>query len=662
MRQLVLLILLMGTLSARAQEQGQQLIDSLLQVLPGLKADTGKVKVLDDLSYAFSRIDVDEGIKYGTQALELAQKLKWKKGMASAYRCIGINYLNVAVPDTALENLEKSLAIFSEIKDNEGAAKVYGNIGNVYSMQSDKPKALEYHLKALGLNEDLKDERTIAANLSNISVIYFDIGRVEEAIDLQKRAVLLNKKYNNKTYLAINYHELGRYYEFIKKYDTAFDYSKQAYDVSKEIGDKTGMALGLDGMGYVQDYKKNYALALSLYKNALDIRTALDDRLGISGSLGTIAICYLSMSKEYKADRDALLDSTVLYCEKGIALAKEVGNIEWQKINYGTLSEAQELQGKYQLSLESYRLSVKYQDSLFNTDKRESIKNLEDKRAIELRDKQLKINQLEIDNRKKMQWLFIAGLVFLLLAGGLLLWQNNNRKKTNRQLHSLNNELLQANQTKTRFFGILNHDLRSPVVNLIQFLELQKDTSGILDETTKNRIGSQAITSAGNLLQSMEDLLLWSKGQMQHFKPVIRQIPVATLFDNIKRHFYSTQHIKFSFDNKQDIVLNTDENYLLTIMRNLTGNAVKALQQQQDAGIIWKAENKEGKIILSVEDNGPGIEANQFKALYDDKEVIGIQSGLGLHLIRDLAKAIDCRIEVKNEEGKGALFMLIFDK
>lgn len=661
MRPLILLILLIGSFSAKAQEQGQKLIDSLLSVLPAMKEDTGKINVLNNLSYAYSRIDVDEGIKYGTAALELSKKLKWKKGTAAAYRFIGINYINVAVPDTALENLEKSLAIFTEIKDNEGTAKVYGNIGNVYSMQSDKPKALEFHLKALGINEDLKDERTIAANLSNISVIYFDIGRVQEAIDLQKRAVVLNKKYNNKTYLGINYHELGRYYESLKKFDTSFDYSKKAFDISKEIGDKTGMALGLDGMGYVEDYKKNYAVALSLYKHALDIRTALDDKLGMSGSLGTIAICYLSMSKEFPANRNALLDSTVLYCEKGIELAKEVGNVEWQKINYSTLAEAQELQGKYQLSLESYRLSVKYQDSLFNTDKRESIKNLEDKRAIELRDKQLKINQLEIDNRKKLQWLFIAGLGFLMLAGGLLLWQNNNRKKTNQQLHALNNELFQANQTKTRFFGILNHDLRSPVANLIQFLELQKNTSGLIDENTKNRMESQAITSAGNLLQSMEDLLLWSKGQMQQFKPAIRQIPVATLFDNINRHFYSTPHVKFLFENNDAIAVNTDENYLLTIMRNLTGNAVKALQDKPDARITWRAENKEGKIILSVEDNGPGIEANQFKALYDDKEVIGIQSGLGLHLIRDLAKAIGCKIDVKSEEGKGALFMLIFD-
>lgn len=651
----------MNAFLAGAQKQGQHLIDSLLPLLPAMKQDTAKVKILNNLSYEFNRIDVDEGIRYGTEALELATKLHWKKGMATAHRLIGINYMDVASHDTAMENLEKSLAIFSEINDKAGIAKVYGNMGASYSVQDDRSKALEFHLKALGLNEDLKDERTIAANLSNIGVIYFAIGKIKDAIDMLERAVVLNKKFNNKTYLGINYHELGRFYESLKEYDKSFDFSKKAFDISKEIGDKNGMALGMDGMGYILEFRKDYTGAMKLYKDALQIRLEVKDQLGITGSLGTIALCYLNMAKETTgANRNSLLDSTELYCRKGIDLAKENENLEWQNINYNTIAEVQEMQGKYDLSLQSYKLSVEFKDSLFNADKRESIKNLEDKRAIELRDKQLKINDLEIDNRKKQQWLFIAGLGFLMLVGALLLWQNNNRKKTNNKLQALNGELVKANQTKARFFGILNHDLRSPVANLIQFLDIQKNAPELLDEATKNKMQLQTMTGAENLLQSMEDLLLWSKGQMQHFKPVIKAVPVSTLFENTGRHFYSTQHIQFQFEDAQQLVLNTDENYLLTIMRNLTGNAVKALQQQVDAVITWKAENREGKIILSVEDNGPGIGSKQLKGLYDDKEVIGIQSGLGLHLIRDLAKAIDCKIEVKSEERKGTVFTLLF--
>ncbi|MDY0090340.1 MAG: hypothetical protein RBR78_08230 [Flavobacteriaceae bacterium] len=46
------------------------------------------------------------------------------------------------------------------------------------------------------------------------------------------------------------------------------------------------------------------------------------------------------------------------------------------------------------------------------------------------------------------------------------------------------------------------------------------------------------------------------------------------------------------------------------------------------------------------------------KALYDNKEVIGIKSGLGIHLIRDLARAIDCKIEVSSVSVEGTLVKL----
>jgi nitrate/nitrite-specific signal transduction histidine kinase len=48
--------------------------------------------------------------------------------------------------------------------------------------------------------------------------------------------------------------------------------------------------------------------------------------------------------------------------------------------------------------------------------------------------------------------------------------------------------------------------------------------------------------------------------------------------------------------------------------------------------------------------------------LYDDKEGLGINSGLGLHLIRDMAKAIHCRITVYTKIGLGTTILLAFEQ
>jgi signal transduction histidine kinase len=62
--------------------------------------------------------------------------------------------------------------------------------------------------------------------------------------------------------------------------------------------------------------------------------------------------------------------------------------------------------------------------------------------------------------------------------------------------------------------------------------------------------------------------------------------------------------------------------------------------------------------VLSVADNGPGASPEQLGALYSGEAAIGIKTGLGLHLIRDLAKAIGCTISARSDTGKGMMFSL----
>ena len=92
-------------------------------------------------------------------------------------------------------------------------------------------------------------------------------------------------------------------------------------------------------------------------------------------------------------------------------------------------------------------------------------------------------------------------------------------------------------------------------------------------------------------------------------------------------------------------------------MHNLTANAVKAVAQTNNASITWKAWQQGNQTYLSVTDNGPGITNQQATALFDDKATTGTKFGLGLHIIRDLAKAINCTITLQ-PANQGAQFVL----
>ncbi|MBC8643659.1 HAMP domain-containing histidine kinase [Flavobacterium lindanitolerans] len=135
----------------------------------------------------------------------------------------------------------------------------------------------------------------------------------------------------------------------------------------------------------------------------------------------------------------------------------------------------------------------------------------------------------------------------------------------------------------------------------------------------------KTINSAENLLNSMEDLLLWSKGQMENFKPQPKTISVGSLFEDTRKHFSGQEKIDILFEDPQGLVLNTDENYLKTIIRNLTGNAIKALEKTNNAKIIWKAWQENGIKHLSITDNGPVALRNNLKPYMTIKKLLELR-------------------------------------
>jgi signal transduction histidine kinase len=410
---------------------------------------------------------------------------------------------------------------------------------------------------------------------------------------------------------------------------------------------------------------------LEFCNESLNLSREIGNKTGLIKNFGLIGDVFLEKAKSVtiQTKKNILLKKALYNFTESVNLSKKLGEIYEAATNYKQIAEIQKLQGNYKDALNSYELSVVYKDSIFNSENKESIKNLEDKRAIELRDKEIQIYKLSIQVKERQKWFLITGLALLGIIGGLFSYQSRNRKRNNLKLQLLNSELDQANKAKAQFFSILSHDLRGPVSNLVLFLHLQKESPEMLTEESIRRMQEKTINGAENLLTSMEDILQWSKSQMGIFKPQHKNVVLNSLFEDIKTHFLSEEKVKIIFLNPDNLIINTDENYLKTIIRNLTGNAIKAsdyiaLQQATPANdykpaIIWKAWQENNQTFLSITDNSQGAVLENFKALYSDKEVVGINSGLGLHLIRDLAKAIDCEVSVDSKVGVGTTILLV---
>jgi signal transduction histidine kinase len=657
MKHLLIGLLLFSCFESFPQKKGQDKFDSMLLVLPTLKEDSNKVNLILSLSvqlYYLSKMN--EGITYLKEGLLIAEKLNWKKGISSCYSFLGSFVGDTGNIVQARIYFEKSLAIDRELGSKLSIINNLNNIGRGYQFESDFPNAVGYFFNAMKLAEEIKSNEKIALVGTNITATYLmqkNYKKAEEyAMLTLKNAEIAHAPYH----AAAALEHLGIIYS--EKGDTAgaIKYFNRAIAVYRSEGVVEGE---LECMIEISNLEN---LEASL-KTKLEIQKVLDGQNSLvpvkAGNLGSIGITYydLARTKAGTIKREYILRGA-RYLRKAIGLAKEAKSMNLVAEYSMHLSKIEEENGNFKEALALYNAYQSINDSLFSQEKKNIIAGLEGKHNIALKDDEIAINKLMLSNQRKTQWGLTAGLALLVVIGGLLYWQSRSRKKTNTTLMVLNHQLDEANKVKARFFSILSHDLRSPIVNMVHFLQLQKDSPDLLSGEQQVTHSQNISDSADALLNTMEAMLLWSKDQMENFRPNIKSIAVSELFDYIQNNFAQLNDVTITFENPSNLVVATDENYLHSIMQNLTSNAIRALKNTSNASIVWKAKKEADNIMLSITDNGPGISAMQTKSLFDDAIVTNEKHGLGLHLVRDLAKAIRFKIAVQSEPGRGTTFIL----
>ncbi len=652
-----LVLNLFFALSFYAQEQsGDKTIDSLIVVLSKTKIDTAKVSILNTISLKMSDIDPEKGITYGQKALKLSKKINWKDGIADSYMKIGVN--NYELGEIDIANTNYNLAL-KNTTNKKILAETYKFLSANRMAIADYSAAANYAFKSLRLYESLKDQNGIGAAYTSIATVYFYTEESYKSIFYFKKALRISEALDKKKSMCVDLVGIGSNYEYLYKYEFAMVYYQRALKIATETN-FTSM-IGNINFGIAKHFlelnQAEKALPYCLEAKKIAILTKNSSLICTSKLLE--ARIYLALNtKDENSTNSLLLQKAIPLVQDAIKITKKNDNIRVLSESYNTLSEIYSLQNKHKEAKESYVLYVQLQDSIYSQETKESMQNIEDQRVIDKKNAEIKINKISLEAKEKQKWFLVSGLAFLSILGALLYFQNRTRKRNNEKLKLLNSELDAANKAKTRFFSILNHDLRGPVANLAWFLQMQKENPEALDEESKNRIQDKTILGVENLLISMEDMLQWSKSQMENFKPQPRLMNADQLFEDLQVHFSSVDHIKFNYEIDSTVRVTTDENYLKTILRNLTSNAIKALEGIEDPKIVWKAWQANEKTYFSIFDNGKGATNEQLRALYDEKESIGIKSGLGLHLIRDLGKAIDCSISVDSKPNAGTTFVL----
>ncbi|BAU56198.1 sensor histidine kinase [Mucilaginibacter gotjawali] len=241
----------------------------------------------------------------------------------------------------------------------------------------------------------------------------------------------------------------------------------------------------------------------------------------------------------------------------------------------------------------------------------------------------------------------------------------NNLQETKKDLEILADKLTGQNKQLLSFAHIISHNLRAPVSNLNLLVHFYKEST---TELEKEELWGNFDTVIGHLNSTLDELLetlkiqedIAKEREILSFEKTFNSVK-ETLIGQIKE---THAIINVDFTKAQDIVY--PKIYLESIMLNLVSNALKYKSPERAPRITITSDNINGELMLSVQDNGLGIDlARHSKNLFGLRQTFHRHSeakGLGLFLTKTQVETMGGEISAESEVDKGTIFKVKFNR
>ncbi|CAG2152849.1 Sensor protein QseC [Cupriavidus yeoncheonensis] len=206
----------------------------------------------------------------------------------------------------------------------------------------------------------------------------------------------------------------------------------------------------------------------------------------------------------------------------------------------------------------------------------------------------------------------------------------------------------QAIDLQRRFVADAAHELRSPLTALSLQAGRLADTP--MPPAARERLGllRQGIERTRNLL---DQLLSMARAQSPGGFRVTASLSVKEVYRTVLEGLMplaQAKQIDIGVTDGPDATVQASEADVLTIVRNLVDNALRYTPEQ--GRIDLTVSCADGRVVLSVEDNGPGIPQAERERVFDPfYRIMGtgaIGSGLGLSIVAAIARRLGADIRL----------------
>lgn len=672
MKKLLLAIITLAQFSSFAQSKT---VDSLKALLQNHKLDTIQCNNYMVLALHYENSSYDSAIKYSNQAVLLAQKLNFNKGLFAAYNYLGT--LNAYKND-----LDKALAYFTKCQqlaiqtdDKKQLGWAYHNCGNIYIYKADYPKATELHEKALEVRQSIDDKIDICASYNNLGYILKSQGKYKDATQFYLKSLNIAEKMKPSKALQQAYLNLGVIYYQLKNYDESLKFLNKTLDVP--IGGKVDRAITIEMKSSIYIEKKDYKTAMKLLEESLKIYEEVGDKSSMAGAYGNLAEIYLTqntnleIAEKYATQSLAIIEAggttralplaystvakiylqkneftkSVTFFLKAKKLAYQMNQPEDLKTIYKNLSEAYLKMNDFESSLKNYKEYTTLSDSLSGVQKTKEINELNIQYNTEKKEQENRLQKSEISRKNQILW-SVIGLSILLFILSYLFY---NRRKLQQEA-KLQTEVAKQQELATQ--AVLDAeerertriaaDLHDGVGQTIMALKM--NLAGINDYIEfKNPKAKNVFEKALDLAtESAKEVRSISHQMMPN--ALIKSGLASAIREFISKVEAPNLKINLNVSNLNESIEPNIEKVLYRVIQESVNNVIKHAQANQLNIQLSKNKNS---IEATIEDNGVGFDSKG-----TDYE------GIGLKNIRDRVAFLKGNVDISSQKGKGTLLAI----
>jgi len=230
--------------------------------------------------------------------------------------------------------------------------------------------------------------------------------------------------------------------------------------------------------------------------------------------------------------------------------------------------------------------------------------------------------------------------------------------------------LKRAAKYRREFLGNVSHELKTPIFNIQGYVHTLLD-GAINDSLVNKKYLERTSKSIDRLIAIIDDLDALARLESDELKLEKTNWNILELIQDVFESF-EVKSIKQKIQlrlpkNKRPIIVFADRDKISQVLYNLISNGIK---YGKEFGFVKASiENKEKNIIISIQDNGIGIDEKNIPRLFErfyrvdkgrSREEGG--TGLGLAIVKHILETHNETIEVISKKNSGTKFMFSIKK